>query len=176
VLAVNAGAFSLRGSPYDGLFGAREFLLFGNRHHDEHGALRAQSPRCGDDGCRFARRFHTGINRQIARPRVEAGQCIGAQADDRYALCLEHLERQRQIENGFRAGADNSNRGPSKLGEIRRHIVRCATMYTADATRRKHFDARFMRDDHRSRNCRCAIFDAPNRDWQIAAAAFPHRA
>ena len=82
----------------------------------------------------------------------ECRELVGAVAENRDALCLQHLERFGEVEDGFGASADHGDVVPREFIEVRADVPRVchAAVHPADASRHEHPNARQSRTDERA--------------------------
>ena len=87
-----------------------------------------------------------------AHPDVleKRGELVRAVPDHRRALRLEHLQRARNVEDGFGTGADDRDGGSSEFREVRGDVegVLASAMDAADAAGDEHLDAGAVREEH----------------------------
>ena len=111
------------------------------------------------------------VHAEAGLARVERGQLVGAVADDGHAVGLEVFERQSEVQNGFRARADDHDGGVGQLLEVGGDIERLlrAAMHAADAAGGKHADARHVGDHHRGGDGAGAVPALRDEHGQVAA-------
>ncbi len=118
--------------------------------------------------------IHAGIHRQAAISTVEGGEAVGAVAQHGYAVGLQPLQRQRQVEDSLGSTAHHDHGRLRQFGQIGGNVERLASVHTANAAGGEDLNARLVGDPHRRRHRRRAVFLASHDQRQVAAADFAH--
>ena len=129
--------------------------VFGDRIGDQQ-AARPDLALQADHARQIMRAVAAMIELHAAGAREKGREFVAAIADHRHALRFQKFERLGDIEDRFRAGADDGDLGAREFDEIGRN-VECllgAAMHAADAAGRENLDAGERGDIHRRRDRR----------------------
>ena len=97
--------------------------------------MAAELPVCVGDLGSFLRRLDAGRDRGPAAEGVKEGQLLRAEAEHRDAECLEQLRRGGDVEQRFRARADDERLGAGELAEVGRDVEPLTAVDASDPAR-----------------------------------------
>ena len=143
-----------------------------NRIGHQHAAL--HSDRLLDmEGLRaFFGRIHPVVHLQAGVAAVEGREFLGSEADYGYAVRLQILQCELQIQDSLRPRADHHHRGIGQLFQVRGDIHGGfrAAMHAADAAGGKDLDSGHRRNHHRRGDRRRPVHALRHQHREVAAA------
>ena len=174
LLAVDPSGVHLIDGIVDGLVdhGVVHGVFLRDRIGHQHAAL--HSDRLLDmEGLRaFFGRIHPVVHLQAGVAAVEGWEFLGSEADDGYAVRLQILQRELQIQDGLRSRANHHHRGICQLFQVRGDIHGGfrAAMHAADAAGGKDLDSGHRRNHHRRGDRRRPVHALRHQHREVAAA------
>lgn len=156
-------------------FLAGDFILGGDRPADQNGGGHPELPMRAGEVRGLLRRVDAGAGLESAAAREEGGELVRAVAQRWDAVRLEHLQRGRQVQNGFGARADDDHpRGCQRL-QVGRDVEAGLPMDAADPARGEDPNPDFVGSEHRPRDGRPAAGFFDDGRGEVAAADLHRR-